>query len=420
MCQMFISMTTITRLLGGLLLLAGVVRSEATFNQQSSREKGGFAILGNMVDPTNNKSLSTAMDAYDLKEDVKSIKPTIDALKAAKTAQNADPMSLATSSLKDQLGKYRGSLIGWQNLVRESLDKIQNVLSQVSERVNKWRTTVPLLEGYADNAGSIIENTVEHIGSFEISDLWDLDQKFFTELEDNVIQGKGLAMSFAMFLYMRKDGFGAWSHFFDAFYKEYQSPYLPYFKEYNLMPVTINQLPNEDRIGMVALMEAKIGMDRLNQLSKGETECDPEDPALDCDPSPECKVAGTCKPFTKREEMMKILAEGFKNTKITTEDMDKLTELIQGRRLQIASKRKVIEEVRARMMLRVNDVLSYQQATIAKAQTDACLAQKAQLFDPNHLSNPKYLPNTCDDVATFKGEKLQLVKPLSMSAKPPL
>lgn len=412
MAQTFITMIPTNKFAAAILLWGGLVAAQTTsgtFNQQDSKEKGAYGVAGKMIDITNDKSVQTAVTAYDAKKDVESVKGAIQTYKAAKAAQNTSPTGIALTAAKDEMLKYKSSVVGLATWVNNTLKKVQSVLDNVSDRVNRWRTTLPMLRGYAESAGDFVENTTEYISSFEISDLWDLDQTFFRGLEDRVKYGNGLAMSFYYYILQRKDGFGQWSHFFDAFYYDRGVPYTYIYERYGLIQPEIKDLPNEERVGMMAVMEAKVGMERLDMLGKGEYACDEDDPDLECN----CPAGSTCKPSTKRELTMKKLMDGFNNPKITTEDMDKLMEQLQNRRLQIASKRKVIQEVKARMAMRYNDVLSYRQAVRGKTQNAACLSSKALLFDKYHLSSPKYLPNTCDDVATFKGTQMNLVAPLS-------
>lgn len=415
MVRMCITMTYTNRpfLLIG-LLATGVLsqNTPGTFNQRDFQEKGAFGTWGDMIDITNDESIQTAIKAYDTKKEVESVKSAIDAYKAADAAQNASPTGIATSAAKDQLFKYKSSVIGTSSWINNTLKKVQNVLDNVSDRVNRWRTTLPMLRSYSETAGNFLENSYEYLGSFEISDLWDLDQTFFRGMEDRVRYGKGLGLSFAFYILRRKDGFGRLGHMFDAFYgSNSEIPFNSVYTTYSLARPEIKDLKNEDRVGMLVVFEGKVGMDRLDLLSKGEYVCDPSDPELDCN----CPEGATCKPSTRRELDMSKVVAGLKNPRITTEEIDKLGQTIEERRLQLAAKRKVVQEIKARMQVKFNDVLAYSKAMQGQSQNVACLSQKALLFDKDHSTSPKYQANTCDDVATFKGKQMTLVPSLSES-----
>ena len=406
--------TTFTSKLACLVVLsAGLAIAEDDYTppwQKDQQEKGAFGVAGKMVDVTNDKSVQTAVTAYDTKKEIEGVQTVVQTYKAGNAAQNASPTGLALSAAKDQMFKYRSSVVGVTRMIDGAAKTVQKVLDNISDRVNRWRTTLPMLRSYAQSAGDFVENSAEYLSSFEVSDLWDLDQKFFRGLEDRVKYGYGLGMSFFYYILNRKDGFGQFAGMFDAFYQPMELPYKYIYNYYSLPTPDIKDLNNEDRVGMVAIFEAQVGIERLNRLSDGEYVCDAADPELDCS----CPEGSTCKPSTRRELTMKKIVDGFNNVRITTEDLDKIMERLQARRLEVASKRKVIQEIRARMAMRKNEALSYRAAMEAASQQAACLGSKAMFFDSDHLTSPKYLPNTCDDVATFKGTQMNLVAPLSM------
>lgn len=378
--------------------------------QKDQQEKGAFGVAGKMVDIASDKSVQTAVTVYDTKKEVEGVQTVVQTYKAANAAQNASPTGLALSAAKDQMFKYKSSVLGVTRMIDGAAKTVQKVLDNITDRVNRWRTTLPMLRSYAQSAGDFVENSTEYLASFEVSDLWDLDQKFFRGMEDRAKYGYGLGMSFFYYILSRRDGFGKFAGMFDAFYQPMELPYKYIYNHYSLPTPDIKDLNNEDRIGMEAIFEAQIGIERLNRLGVGEYVCDEADPDLECN----CPEGAQCKPSTRRELSMKTLIDGFNNVRITTEDMDKLMERLQARRLEIASKRKVVQEIRARMAMRQNEALSYRAAMEAASQQAACLGSKAMFFDVEHLNSPKYLPNTCDDVATFKGTEMNLVAPLSM------
>jgi hypothetical protein len=254
------------------------------------------------------------------------------------------------------------------------------------------------LETYGKTAGHILESTVRHISSFEISDLWDLDQTFFIKLETDVSQGYNLGLSFFSYLDSRGDGIDKWGGIFHAYIYSWSVPYIATYNYYGIQPKTVNDLPEDERLDEKAVLEAGIGFQRIQIIEADEQQCDPNDVRLDCN----CKDASrkTCGPYTLREYYMKSYMDVMQDPTTSMADIEKLTQQIESRRYAVAAKRKILTEVKSRLQMRVNDVDEKKDALEGAAQNTACHNWSQILFDQNHTAYPSFNQSVCDEIGT--------------------
>ena len=93
--------------------------------QKDQQEKGAFGVAGKMVDVTNDKSVQTAVTAYDTKKEVEGVQSVVNTYKAGNAAQNASPTGLALSAAKDQMLKYRSSVVGVTRMIDGAAKTVQ-------------------------------------------------------------------------------------------------------------------------------------------------------------------------------------------------------------------------------------------------------------------------------------------------------
>ncbi len=103
----------------------------------------------------------------------------------------------------EQFQKYQNSKVGLMNLIRKVQKKTFDVIQMASERVDKWRTTVPKLRAYTRRTLRYADDTYDFAKSFEMSDLWDIDRDFSKEMEWRLKQGRRLGLSILDFLSSR-------------------------------------------------------------------------------------------------------------------------------------------------------------------------------------------------------------------------
>lgn len=392
--------------MGTKIIAAILFANSAVFAQikQSDIAKDGrepitFRFL-QAIDPTNSKSVQLAEKGYDAVTEVG------DAVNTAKTLSDlsSGKMSLNpfdagyTTAVNAAVGDYTSATGGFTRNINKTLERIQNVLDAVTDRVNRWRTTLPLLDSYAQSAGSILENTVEHISTFHVSDLWDLDQKFFVKLEANVAEGHTLAKSFFYFLYSRYSGVNKWGGILDAWYENRvrKLPMDHYYNKYGTPVKTLAQLPEEERLDYKIIQESFMAYKRMELMSKEEYECDIEQ--LDCACNPK---ENECGPKTMREWYKTTFMNVLRDPKSTLADIEKAAQQIENRRVEIAAKRKIISESKMRIEMRVVDVVTQRgEVKTGSSQKRACQQWAAALFDKDHDKYPGFSRDVCNEMAS--------------------
>jgi hypothetical protein len=87
----------------------------------------------------------------------------------------------------------KGALLAHINKIR---GVINDVIEKADDRINMWRTTLPTLQAYQQNARSIFDNTVKHISTFKWSDMIDYTREWDKQNEINVRNLISVGISF--------------------------------------------------------------------------------------------------------------------------------------------------------------------------------------------------------------------------------
>ena len=103
----------------------------------------------------------------------------------------------------DQFSKYQNSKVGLMNIIRNFQKKAYKVITLVSTRVDKWRTTVPKIRSYTQRTLQYVDDSYNFATTFEMSDIWDIDRDFSQELEHRMKRGTRLGTSIWDFLVSR-------------------------------------------------------------------------------------------------------------------------------------------------------------------------------------------------------------------------
>lgn len=301
--------------------------------------------------------------------------------------RKVDPVATAEASLIS----YKQNISSVKETILKNLEKFQGHLKTVEKRVNRWNTTLPTLENFADQSGSFIEDFAHHIQSFEVEDLWDLDQTFFLKMEMKARAGNSLGNHIYGWFVNRlnnDDFWGAMTRIYGDYMNEV--PYADAYKKAGITPPGLDAVPNEERTPLVAANNIMAGLKRLQELDFAENGCDKaENPELNCsDPTRS----------SRRNLYIRRFMEAFKEDDLTTQDIDKLNAEIEKRRMEVNYLRKIIAETRVGAQLKFNDLLETIAIQEAKGQRSTCRSYKTMIIDGKLLNDGD--ANGCNDVVT--------------------
>lgn len=150
------------------------------------------APLGEFFDPDNA-------------ENVNKVQSGAQTAKDAKKGKDLVSQGKYKDLLQEQFLKYQNSKVGLMNLIRKVQQKTHAVISKASEKVDKWRTTVPKIRAYTQKTLRYTDDTYDFAKTFEMSDLWDIDRNFSKEMEYRLRNGRRLGLSIWDFLLSRID-----------------------------------------------------------------------------------------------------------------------------------------------------------------------------------------------------------------------
>jgi hypothetical protein len=150
------------------------------------------APLGEFFDPDNLENIGKVQSGAQTARD-------------AKRGKDLASQGKYKDLLQEQFLKYQNSKVGLMNIIRKVQQKTHAVISKVSQRVDKWRTTVPKLRAYTRKTLRYADDSYDFARTFEMSDLWDIDRDFSREMEWRLRQGRRLGLSIWDFLVSRID-----------------------------------------------------------------------------------------------------------------------------------------------------------------------------------------------------------------------
>ena len=148
------------------------------------------APLGKFFDPDNLEAASKAQTGA---------QTTRDAMQAKKLYDQGKYKDMLQATFQ----KYQNSKVGLMATLRKVQQKTSAVLSKASQRVDKWRTTVPKIRAYTRKTLRFADDSYDFAKTFEMSDLWDIDRDFSKEIEWRIKHGRRLGLSIWDFLVAR-------------------------------------------------------------------------------------------------------------------------------------------------------------------------------------------------------------------------
>lgn len=148
------------------------------------------APLGKFFDPDNLEAASKAQTGA---------QTTRDAMQAKKLYDQGKYKDMLQATFQ----KYQNSKVGLMATLRKVQQKTSAVLSKASQRVDKWRTTVPKIRAYTRKTLRFADDSYDFAKTFEMSDLWDIDRDFSKEMEWRIKHGRRLGLSIWDFLVAR-------------------------------------------------------------------------------------------------------------------------------------------------------------------------------------------------------------------------
>lgn len=181
----------ILALRAALLVLLGLLgRSAFAETDQTS------APIGEFIDPENLENIGKVQSGAETARD-------------AKRAKDLAGQGKYKDMVQAQFQKYQNSKVGLITVVRKIQKKTHAVIQKASERVDKWRTTVPKIKSYTRKTLRYADDSYDFARTFEMSDLWDIDRDFSREMEWRLRQGRRLGLSIWDFLVSRinREGF---------------------------------------------------------------------------------------------------------------------------------------------------------------------------------------------------------------------
>jgi hypothetical protein len=168
------------------------------------------APVGKFFDPENLEQINKVEEGYSAAKTSKD---------AYGTLKNQDYKSFATSTFS----KYQNSKAGLFYQVGKFQKKMHSIISKVSARVDRWRTTVPRLRAYKERIVHFADDSYTFSRTFEVSDLWDLDRDFSREMEERIKQGRTLGTSIWDYLARRVESQSFAQTLQDIFFPDYEA-----------------------------------------------------------------------------------------------------------------------------------------------------------------------------------------------------
>jgi hypothetical protein len=166
-----------------MLLLVALPWAQESDDKQS-------APLGKFLDPDNVEQVNKVADGYTTTKTSKDVYGNI---------KNKNYKAMLTNTFS----KYQNSKAGLFLHIKKFQTKVHAIISKVSQRVDRWRTTVPRLRGYKESITNFADDSYTFSRSFEMKDLWDIDRNFSREMEWRVKHGHTLGTSIWDFLLSR-------------------------------------------------------------------------------------------------------------------------------------------------------------------------------------------------------------------------
>jgi hypothetical protein len=222
------------------------------------------APLGKFLDPDNLEAINKAQTGA---------QTTREAMQQKKLYDQGKYKDMAQAAFQ----KYQNSKVGLMATLRKVQQKTSAVLAKASQRVDKWRTTVPKIRAYARKTLRYADDSYDFAKTFEMSDLWDIDRDFSREMEWRIKHGRRLGLSIWDFLVARIER--------KDFLKGIEDILFPdYVKELNrhaMKGFNYTDEPSEsEKVPLLVLQESLDVLGTVQQMAEAELSPSDEVPGL--------------------------------------------------------------------------------------------------------------------------------------------
>lgn len=276
------------------------------------------APIGKFFDPDNLESINKAQSGAQSAQEAMRAKKLYDQGKFKDMAQ-------------DLFSKYQNSKVGLMTHLSRVQKKIYNVLQKASQRVDKWRTTVPKIRAYAQKTQRYMDDSYDFAKTFELSDLWDIDRNFSKEMEWRLKQGRRLGLSIWDFLLSRieRKGFleGIENILFPDYTEQLNRSALGGF-------VYLDDPSESERVPIFVLHESLNVLNTVQEMAEAEITPSEEAPGL-----------------TRQQFLDRRLREALFDTKAGYVDQVSLRQDILNRQYEIAVRRSLLKDKSAELDL---------------------------------------------------------------------
>ena len=222
------------------------------------------APIGEFMDPDNLENISKVQGAAATAKDAKR---GTDLVKEGKYKD----------MVTDQFSKYQNSKVGLMNIIRNVQKKAYKVITLVSNRVDKWRTTVPKIRSYTQRTLQYADDSFNFAQTFEMSDIWDIDREFSKEFEYRVKRGTRLGTSIWDFLLSRIDNRDFLAGLEQILFPDYQAE----IGKSALAGFHYDDNPSKmEKVPIFVINECLNTMGVVKQISESQLSPHPDAPAL--------------------------------------------------------------------------------------------------------------------------------------------
>lgn len=174
----------------------GDVASETTVNDEDKTSSN----VNNMF-----TTIEYVEKAAKVVKGAKETKKTIGEVKNIKNLGDVKDLGVdkLKSSLSSLVFKYKPAKTGFLFQLSQYTKKIEKILGDVSDKLNKWNTTLPTIRAYGEASRKMLDNTVEVYNDFRWKDLWDIDRKWDRRVEGIIDQANRTYIYFSSYMINR-------------------------------------------------------------------------------------------------------------------------------------------------------------------------------------------------------------------------
>ncbi len=297
----------------GIFILALALSLSVGINAETDQTT---APLGKFFDPDNLEAANKAQTGA---------QSTHDAMQAKKLYDQGKYKDMLQATFQ----KYQNSKVGLMATLRKVQQKTSAVLSKASQKVDKWRTTVPKIRAYTRKSLRFADDSYDFAQTFEMSDLWDIDRDFSREMEWRIKHGRRLGLSIWDFLISRIDRKDFLKGIEDILFPDY----IAELNRHAVKGFNYTDEPSEsEKVPLLVLQESLDVLGTVQQLAEAEL-------------SPSEEVPG----MSRAQFLDHRIREALFDSKSGYTDQVSIRQDILNRQYEIAARRSLVRDRIARM-----------------------------------------------------------------------